>query len=193
MGLGTPFIDKEKKMKPRRIVPIVLLAGLMFSVTACSKTIMQEPAPVAQEPVAQVAPAPPAPEPAPEPTPVPQAFDQSKNDRALFLYDHVYFDFDSAVLRPDTRQLLALKVQWLQNNPDVMSVFIEGYCDERGTEAYNLALGARRAQVVKNYLVQMGITSQKLISKGLGEENPLDTRHTEEAWAKNRRVSFVIN
>ena len=176
-------------MKTCRILNIVLLAGLMLTVTACSKTIMQKPVPVEQEPapVAQAEPAPPAPE------PVPQVYDTGEKERALFLYDHIYFDFDSAVLKPDTRELLTLKAQWLQANPEVIAILIEGHCDERGANAYNMRLGALRAQAVKDYLVDEGITGNKLTTKSVGEERPLDARHNEEAWAKNRRVSFVIN
>ncbi len=180
-------------MKTHWILTIALLAGLIVSVTACSKTIMQKPAAVEQEPepVAQVEPVTTAPE--PQPIPQVETVDETGKAQARFLYDHVYFDFDSAALRPDNKALLALKAQWLNDNADVIAVLIEGHCDERGTEAYNLALGARRAQVVKAYLVGLGISSGKLATKSLGEERPLDQQHNEEAWAKNRRVSFVIN
>ncbi len=174
-----------------RLITIVLLAGLMMTATACSKTVMQKPEPVEQEPEAAVQTVPA--EAQPEPQPLPQTYDTSERDRALFLHEHVYFDFDSDVLRSDAKALLALKVQWLRENPDVIAVLIEGHCDERGSETYNLALGARRAQAVKAYLVDQGISTEQLNTTSLGETRPLDQRQLEEAWAKNRRVSFVIN
>lgn len=168
----------------------VLLAGLFILATACSKTIIQQPEPVEQEPetAAQAEPV------TPEPVPLPQQeYDPSEKNRALFLHENVYFDYDSADLKGDSRQLLGLKAEWLQDNPDVIAVLVEGHCDERGTDAYNLALGERRAQAVKAFLVEQGIAGEKLTTRSRGEEQPLDPRPIEEAWAKNRRVSFFIN
>ena len=76
-------------------------------------------------------------------------------------------------------------------HPDV-SVIIEGHCDERGTSEYNMALGDRRAQSAKSYLVDLGIGSRRLMTISYGEERPLDPSHNERAWAKNRRDQFVI-
>jgi peptidoglycan-associated lipoprotein len=173
----------------RRFI-FVLLAGLFILATACSKTIIQQPEPVEQEPepAAQAEPV------APEPIPLPQQeYDPSEKNRALFLHENVYFDYDSADLKWDSQQLLGLKAEWLQDNPDVIAVLIEGHCDERGTEAYNLALGERRARVVKAFLVEQGIAGEKLTTRSRGEKQPVDPRPVEEAWAKNRRVSFFIN
>jgi peptidoglycan-associated lipoprotein len=169
---------------------IVWIVGVLLAVPACSKTVMQKPAPADPEPTVGMEPAPVQPE---TPAPVLQADDASETERSRFLYDHVYFEFDSASLTPDTRRQLDFKAQWLRDNPEVVAVLIAGHCDERGSEAYNLILGDRRAIAVKHYLLDQGIAGDKLETRSFGETAPLDERSTEEAWAKNRRVSFVIN
>lgn len=108
-----------------------------------------------------------------------------------FLNDDVYFDFDSATLTPEAQSVLNQKHQWLLNN-SAGQVAIEGHCDERGSNAYNLALGDRRAQSAKNFLVQSGIPESRLSTVSYGEEKPVDSAHTEAAWAKNRRAHFLL-
>ena len=109
-----------------------------------------------------------------------------------FVNEDVYFDFDDASIRPDAREILKDKVEWLKTNPGV-SVTIEGHCDERGTEAYNIALGERRAQSIKTFLITAGINNNRLSTISYGEEKPLDQGHTEAAWTKNRRGHFRID
>jgi peptidoglycan-associated lipoprotein len=109
-----------------------------------------------------------------------------------FVNEDIHFDFDSSTLTPEAQEILKKKAQWLQNNPD-KSVTIEGNCDERGTNEYNLALGDRRAASVKAFLVDLGISAARLTTISYGEERPLDPGHNEAAWAKNRRCHFVIN
>lgn len=170
-------------MTTQKLIPIFLAILLL---AACSKKVMENEPAVEQElePVAQVAP--------PE-QPEPQAAIAAPDGRDAFLNEYVYFDFDSDVLGPEAQSLLQIKAQWLTDNPDVLGIMIEGHCDERGTEAYNLALGARRADAVKNYLTDMGLTNLAIQTQSYGEERPVDTEHNEEAWAKNRRACFVIN
>jgi peptidoglycan-associated lipoprotein len=103
----------------------------------------------------------------------------------------VYFDFDSYDLRNDTRETLKANATWLRDNPSVV-VDIEGHCDERGTNDYNMALGAKRAQAAMDYLTALGVTSDRLSTTSYGEEVPVCEEHTEECWAKNRRDRFVI-
>ncbi len=103
----------------------------------------------------------------------------------------VYFAFDDFSLDEKARTTLAQDAAWLINHPD-REVIIEGHCDERGTEEYNLALGERRAKSVKRYLVILGVNESQLSTISFGEERPADPGHNEEAWAKNRRVEFVI-
>ncbi len=112
-------------------------------------------------------------------------------ERDKFEKDDVYFEYDKAVLLPEARDNLRNKAKWLTANPDI-SVVIEGHCDERGSNDYNMALGDRRAGSVKTFLVDLGIASQRLTTISYGEEKPLDPGHDEEAWAKNRRAHFVI-
>lgn len=108
-----------------------------------------------------------------------------------FLNENVYFDFDNATLDYQAQELLKQKAMWLRDNPDANAV-IEGHCDERGTNAYNLALGERRAESAKSFLVNLGISSTRLTTISYGEEKPVDMGQNEESWAKNRRASFVL-
>ncbi len=103
----------------------------------------------------------------------------------------VLFNFDRYALTDDSREILKEKADWLEMNGDIR-VLIEGHCDERGTNAYNLALGERRAAAVKRYLIQLGIDEERLSTISYGEEMPLDPSTNEAAWAINRRVHFVI-
>jgi len=105
--------------------------------------------------------------------------------------ENVYFDFDSSTLPSDMRSALEDNVRYLEQNPGLL-VQIEGHCDERGTEEYNLALGQRRAESVREYMVRRGIDPARLTTISYGEERPADPGHDETAWAQNRRVTFVI-
>lgn len=111
--------------------------------------------------------------------------------RNAFLQRKVYFDFDDATLDSDDIAILTKQAKWLRSHPEVFIV-IEGYCDERGTEEYNLALGARRAESVKSFLLKAGIDASRMMTISYGEERPADPGHNEAAWAKNRRVEFSI-
>ncbi len=110
----------------------------------------------------------------------------------MFLNDDIYFEFDSSTLTPEAQLALKKKAEWLQNNPESTST-IEGHCDDRGTNEYNLALGDRRATSAKNFLVDLGISASRLTAISYGEERPVDLGKNEEAWAKNRRCHFTTN
>jgi peptidoglycan-associated lipoprotein len=112
-------------------------------------------------------------------------------ERKAFENEDIYFPYDSAALTPEAQEILRQKAAWLQDNPTAR-VTIEGHCDERGTNEYNLALGEARAQSTKNYLVDLGVSADRIGTISYGEERPLDPRATEEAWAKNRRAHFVF-
>ena len=103
----------------------------------------------------------------------------------------IYFDFDRYDLRADARAILKSNAEWLKGNPSVR-IEIEGHCDERGTNEYNLALGAKRAQAAKDYLASLGIAVNRLSTISYGEEVPVCKEHNEECWQKNRRDRFVI-
>ena len=112
--------------------------------------------------------------------------------RNQFVMEDIFFDFDSFAILPEAQDILSSKAEWLQSNPDI-SVTIEGHCDERGTIEYNLALGDRRAQSAKDFLMNLGIAESRLNTISYGEERPLVPDSNEDAWAKNRRAHFVIN
>lgn len=103
----------------------------------------------------------------------------------------IYFDFDRYDLRADARATLKSNAEWLKGNPSAR-IEIEGHCDERGTNEYNLALGAKRAQAAKDYLASLGITAGRLSTISYGEEVPVCKEHNEECWQKNRRARFVV-
>ena len=104
----------------------------------------------------------------------------------------INFDFDSSSIRPDAREILKANADYLLKHR-ISSIVVEGHCDERGTAEYNMALGQRRAQETKKYLVNLGIKESTIRTISYGEERPLDPGNTEEAWAKNRRAHFLIS
>ena len=103
----------------------------------------------------------------------------------------VYFDFDRYDLRADARETLKANAAWLKTNP-AAKVEVEGHCDERGTTEYNLALGAKRAQSVKDYLLTLGTAGDRVSTISYGEEIPVCKEQNEGCWQKNRRARFVI-
>lgn len=103
----------------------------------------------------------------------------------------VYYDFDKYNLKPEARETLARNAEVLKQHPAV-NVFVEGHCDERGTNEYNLALGERRATASKNYLVQSGVAPERLYVISYGEERPQCFEHGESCWWKNRRAHFAV-
>ncbi|ABQ24418.1 peptidoglycan-associated lipoprotein Pal [Geotalea uraniireducens] len=103
----------------------------------------------------------------------------------------VYFDFDSFVLTQTSRDILSNNAKWLLKTGRA-KVQIEGHCDERGSDEYNLALGEKRAKSAMNYLVTLGVPADQLSVISYGKEKPADPGHNEAAWAKNRRAEFVI-
>ena len=116
---------------------------------------------------------------------------RSQSTREMFENEDILFEFDSASLSVEAQEILRAKAAWLRENPRAR-VIIEGHCDERGTNEYNLALGDRRAFSAKSFLVDLGIDESRLTTISYGEEKPIASGSTEEAWAKNRRAHFVI-
>lgn len=103
----------------------------------------------------------------------------------------VFFDFDSSQIRSDQAPVLDQDANYIRSKAGMVFV-IEGHCDERGTEEYNLALGAHRAEVTRMYLIQHGIEETRLSTISYGEFRPFDQGHSEESWQKNRRAHFVV-
>ncbi|MGH7397850.1 MAG: peptidoglycan-associated lipoprotein Pal [Candidatus Rokuibacteriota bacterium] len=102
----------------------------------------------------------------------------------------VYFDFDRYDVRPGDARILDTNAAWLKTNNDL--VLIEGHCDERGTNEYNLALGERRAKATMNYLVGQGVQANRITIISYGKERPTCTEHSEACWTKNRRAHFLV-
>lgn len=105
--------------------------------------------------------------------------------------EDVYFSFDSAVLSGEAQENLRRKAEWLKSHAD-KTVTIEGHCDERGTNEYNMALGDRRAESAKSFLSTLGIAASRMNTISYGEERPADSGSGESAWSKNRRAHFVV-
>jgi len=116
----------------------------------------------------------------------------SQEDLIVNVGDRVFFGYDSSELDSDAQELLQDQVAWLKQYSDV-SVIIEGHCDERGTREYNLALGEKRAQAVKNYLISLGISSDRVSTISYGKERPAVVGSNDGAWAQNRRSVTLVN
>lgn len=166
-----------------------LLAVLSLSVIAvlgCSSAKKStqptpQPEPIKPEQVVKPEPVTPKPQPpAPEPRP-----------KEAVVLGTVYFDYDKYDLRPAARDILSENARVLRNRTEVR-VEIQGHCDERGTIEYNLALGEKRARNVMDYLVSLGVNRSQLSIISYGKERPVDPRHSEDAWSKNRRAEFVV-
>jgi peptidoglycan-associated lipoprotein len=174
------------------LASLVLLAPVVL--TGCPKKKPQ-PAP-ASAPVAVTAPVAPAPTGPSEGDPIETPLDGdlvAANEHAYRagLLGDVYFDFDQANLREDARARLARNAEFLRSRPEFV-VQVEGHCDERGTNDYNLALGERRAQAVRDYLTQLGVAATRLRSVSFGEERPSCTQSDESCWQRNRRAHFLL-
>lgn len=166
------------------IVLLLVIPGLLFTLGCQKKTVTQAKAPAPGQ-----APGP-APAPAPQqPAPAPMA---PSGTGAMVMQEDIFFEFDKSTLTPAAQDNLMQKAAWLRANANV-TVTIEGHCDERGTNEYNLALGDRRADSAKAFLVDLGIAASRLTTISYGEERPLCLQKTEECWAKNRRGHFVVN
>ena len=116
--------------------------------------------------------------------------DLEEINKAGYVKD-AFFDTDKADLRSDARDVLAADAGWLKDHPSV-KFLVEGHCDERNTEDYNLALGWRRANAVKAYLTSLGVAADRIATISYGEERPFATCHNESCWVQNRRAHFVI-
>ncbi|MEA2064280.1 MAG: peptidoglycan-associated lipoprotein Pal [Gemmatimonadota bacterium] len=105
--------------------------------------------------------------------------------------ERIYFDYDKSDIKPEFRSIL-MSVAGLLKEFSEMSLLIEGHCDERGTSAYNLALGERRSNAAKMYLIDAGVAGHRISVKSWGEERPAAMGHNEAAWSKNRRDEFIV-
>jgi peptidoglycan-associated lipoprotein len=174
------------------VVPLLVLTLFLVG---CPKrpatTGAVAPAPAAPQaapapPPAAMAPAPAPAPPAPAPAPMvkPSEFAPDSNLKAI------YFDFDKYDIRPNDAKTLDGDAAWLKANANNL-LLIEGHCDERGTNEYNLALGERRAKAAMNYLVAQGVQASRITIISYGKERPVCTEKNEACWAKNRRDNFL--
>lgn len=173
---------------------LVLVVGLV----ACGPKEVPEPAPVMEveeppAPAVTVAP-PTAPDTSMDETPGPldrgvvEAYEYAVREGLL---GDIYFDFDKYDLRPDARERLRKNADFMKERPE-FAYGLEGHCDERGTNEYNLALGERRANAAKDYLVSLGVSASRLRTISYGEEKPFCMGHDESCWQRNRRGHFVM-
>jgi peptidoglycan-associated lipoprotein len=164
----------------RHALRLALIAAVGLSITACAS----RPKPVLAPPPPPPPPA--APElPPPPPPPVASILPGSERDFVINAGDRIYFDFDSYSVRADAEPVLSAQADWLKRYPAV-AVRVEGNCDERGTREYNLALGARRANAVREYLVSHGVSADRISTVSYGKEKPIDGGSGDEADAHNR-------
>jgi len=169
----------------RAALRLALAAAAAATLAACASK--PKPAPVAPPP-----PPPPPAETAPPPAPVGETvLPGSERDFVVNVGDRVYFDFDKYDIRTDAQPLLEAQAAWLKRYP-VVAVRIEGNCDERGTREYNLALGARRANAVRDFLVARGVAADRISTVSYGKEKPIDAGTGEEADAHNRNAHTAI-
>ncbi len=167
----------------KKLFVCALVLAFVFAMGACSKKPAAE-VQTSPEPVVETAP-PPVEEveevPVEEPEPV-----------KMPVLNDVFFDFDKSALTAESKRILSDNATQIKG-ADQVTITIEGHCDERGTVAYNLALGERRANAAKDYLVSLGVNAGRVKTISYGKERPFDPGHTEAAWAKNRRAHFIID
>jgi peptidoglycan-associated lipoprotein len=181
-------------MKQSLKIGSLTLAIVAFAV-ACSSKPKAAPAP-APTPAPVSTPTVVTTEPAPAPTPVPTPnvekgeLTGSLSEVSSYLKP-AFFDYDKADVRSDARDVLAANAAWLKKYLSVRFT-IEGHTDERGTAQYNLALGDRRANAAKDYLVSLGVDASRIKTVSYGKERPFATGHDEDSWQKNRRAHFVV-
>lgn len=173
----------------------VTLLALALAAGGCGKKkapVTAAEMPMEEDRIAEAAPSRPAPAPAPE-TDIWSGDLDALNAyvREHGLLQTVYFDFDRSELRQDARERLAANARFLQERSELV-VAIEGHADERGTNAYNLALGDRRAESTRSYLASLGVVPDRTRTVSYGEERPECIDSQESCWWKNRRAQFVI-
>jgi peptidoglycan-associated lipoprotein len=175
----------------KSLVRLALIGLAASSIAACASHPTPPPPPPTPEPVEQA-----PPEQAPETSTLPPAQPSgpvpgSMQDFVVNVGELVYFDFNSYTLRTDALPVLDGQAAWLRRYDDIR-VRIEGNCDERGTREYNLALGARRAAAVRDYLIAHGIADGRITTISYGKERPIDPGSDEAAWARNRNARTAI-
>ena len=166
-------------------IKLALLGVSCAVLAACATKPLPPPAPTGSTP-------PPMPSPMPAPGPVgSRIVPGSEQDFVINVGDRVYFDLDQYAIRADAQPVLAAQASWLSRYSAVQ-IRIEGNCDERGTHEYNLALGARRANSVRDFLVAHGVSPARINTISYGKEKPIDGGSGEDAWQHNRNAHTAI-
>lgn len=178
-------------MTHRRFTIPILVAAFWFA--ACGQDPPPPPEPTGDETPAAVDPGPTGPDPDSAAEAARLAAEREARIRAAraTLEEIVHFDYDRSDIRPDAEQVLRQKVEILRASPGVQ-LRIEGHADERGSTEYNFALGNRRAETVRQYFADFGLSSDRFTITSYGEDRPLVSQSSESAWAQNRRAEFVI-
>jgi peptidoglycan-associated lipoprotein len=183
------------KIKSFGLLVVVVILGFIFSGCVCSQAVKQEaptpppaeaPKVAAPEPTkAVVVQQPPAPAPVPEPVPAPPPA-----AAPAAVLQPVFFDLNKSVITPDAAETLKANLEWFKQNPGKM-VKVAGNCDPRASKKYNKALGQRRANATKKYLVCLGVDPKLLQTVSYGKDKPTCKANDESCWAKERRVDFA--
>lgn len=171
-------------MKRHYILPVLLSLVVAFAIANCGGSKPEVKPETNPADTATPPPPPPVVEDTTPPEPEVRKISESE-------FQIVYFDFDKANIKPEYASALEHNAALMKENMD-MIIRIDGHCDERGTVEYNIALGERRAQAVKNYLINLGIAESRMQVNSFGKERPVELGHNEAAWAKNRRAEFKI-
>jgi len=170
-------------MLAKRALVLMMMIAVMFAVTGCGGP--DEPV---TDPTAGTTPP-------PEPPPVIEepgdTGDMDGQDMGAAVLNDVFYAFDQYTLSAESKSILEGNADELRRDTS-SRVTIEGHCDERGTRSYNIALGQKRADAARDYLVSLGISASRLETGSMGKEKPFDTRSSESAWAKNRRAHIFV-
>jgi peptidoglycan-associated lipoprotein len=187
--------------RPRQLVSTIALSmAIAFAAAGCHKKVAPQVPPQPPPPPAVTpAPPPPAPPPAAAPTPTPRALTEAEIFAGKSLQqlnaekplDDVFFELDKANLREDGKSIVQKDADWLKKW-DSTQVTVEGHCDSRGSSEYNLSLGSRRANAVKEYMVGLGVPAGRVTTISKGKEQPFCHDENESCWQQNRRGHFVI-
>jgi peptidoglycan-associated lipoprotein len=185
----------------RQLVPVIALTAAV-AVAACHKKVAPPP-PAPPPPPPTAAAAPPPPQPPPPPPPARAAAPPALTEDQIFAnkslaelnaekpLGDVYFDLDESAIRDDAKAPLQRNADWLKRWTSTQ-ITVEGHADERGSAEYNLALGSRRADSVKQYLVSLGVQAGRITVVSKGKEQPVCMEHGESCWQQNRRGHFLI-
>lgn len=176
-GLFAAGCAKKEMVKPEETIPPAVSAQ---PAAPAQPSTSPKTEPITAQPIAETPIAPESLQPA------------TALDAVETTLERIFFEFDSFVLSQASRDILSRNAEYLLKKQPNSRVLLEGHCDERGSDEYNLALGEKRARATRDYLVTLGVNANRLSVISYGEEKPLEQGQNDDAWAKNRRVEFLI-